>query len=235
MKQFISLALAALASLHMFGIGGRPILCVPDADLNPALLPFNDESTHLRPGNGHTPGFAAFFSLSEMRNRLGSAYFSNPTFDDNPAMSGLSATISFVSVDDQRRLGPAMRARDIRDIWMRRGACPDATVQPIPRTDLFLAKCSSASNYSSLWNIAPDLKSDLPNPNTFVIASCNYSTITVGPYKGAERRECTRVFIDGGLMVDYHFVEQNAPLIAQFDDFFKDKIENWKRACSRAI
>lgn len=235
MNKFASLIVAALAALHLFGMDGSPVLCVPEGALNPALMPFNDESTHLQPGGGHTPGFGVFFSLNEMRRRFGMAYHSDPAFGDNPALTGLSATISFVSAEDQLRLGPAMRARYVRDIWTRSGACPAATVQPLPRTLLFVAKCSAESDYGSLWDRAPDPKSEPPDPNVFVVATCNYSTISAGPYKGTEQRECRRLFIDGGQMVDYQFAEQNAPLIARFDAFFKEKIESWKRACSHAI
>lgn len=172
-KPVIALLVALLTRQHVFGIDGRPVLCVPESDLNPDLLAFNDESTQLKPGNGHTPGFGGFFSLREMGDRFGSAYLSQ-----------------------------------------------SAQRHPItPRSGIAIAI----------------LKIALPNPNTFVIGTCNYSTISAGPYQGAEIRECTRVFMTDGFMVDYQFAQENAGLIKQFDAFLKDKVAQWQNNCSKAI
>lgn len=235
MKNFVALLFVALTGQHLFGIDGKPILCIPESDLNPALLTYNDESTHLMPGNGHTPGFSTLFSIAEMRRHFGSEYYSNPAFGVDPALTGLSATVSFLGNDDKRRYGPAMRARDIRDTWKGRGACPDPEVRSLANTGLFLAKCSAMANYGSLWNRDRNTKIEMPDDNTFVVATCNYETISFGPYKGIERRNCARVIVLDGFMVDYRFIEENAGLIQRFDAFLKDKIAQWEQNCSHPI
>ena len=235
MSRLLPLILVALTGMHVFGIGGKPILCVPESDLNPDLMGFNDESTHLEPGNGHTPGFAAFFSLAEMRRRFGTRYSSDPVFGNSPALTGLEVTVTLLSDADAHRLGPAMRARDIDDIWHGTGACPNATTQPLAGSHLYVARCSPNSSYSSLWNRNRNSKEEMPNGNTFVVATCDYDTIAFGPYKGHDLRECTRILIFDGFMIDYRFTEQNAVLIEQFDAFLKDKIAQWRNNCSKAI
>jgi len=74
----------------------------------------------------------------------------------------------------------------------------------------------------------------MPSAHTFVLATCDYEVIALGPYQGSERRECHRVLIFDGFMIDYQFAEQNAGLMDRLDTFLEKKIGEWKRNCSTA-
>jgi hypothetical protein len=75
----------------------------------------------------------------------------------------------------------------------------------------------------------------MPKPTEFVVATCQYKTIPIGPYTGKSLKECTRVFVVDQFFVDYRFQEVTAPTIPQIDTFLRDKLAEWERNCSQRI
>src|ERR1700692_182985 len=101
MRAAVMLSALMLATAnHVFGINGRPLLCVPGSDLDPLLLPYADESTNLRPGSGHSPGFGFLFSPKVVRLTIQS-YVVIPGFENHPYVNPLSGTIGFLGPDDK--------------------------------------------------------------------------------------------------------------------------------------
>lgn len=237
MRYLAWLALSAICGVasastpwHKFGSDGHAILCVSSSVMDSNLLRYNDESTDLRVGHGRTPGFGFLFSAEKVK-QLFKDFRIKPEFIGHPYVNQLSGSIDFLGADDQARLGSAMRARDSEDVWYARGRCSSREVTRLSRTDLLEAKCARGDNYASLWNRPPVLGAAMPNPNTFVIATCEYETVQIGPYAGSKRRTCSRVLKTDGFLIDYRFQEENASLIPQFDALLLQKISEWKANC----
>lgn len=227
----VSLALAS-GDMHVFGVGGKPVLCVPQGDTDSALLPYADESINLQPGAGRTPGFAFLFGPAVAQSAL-KGWYIKPGFSKHPYANTLSGTVSFLGRDDRERFGSAMRARSTRDEWFAQGQCPDAVVKKLQGTGTYEVKCSESADYGSIWNRAPSARSRMPNPNDLVLATCNFQNIEMGPYVGRALRTCSRIIVIGEFMFDYRFQEENAWLIPEMDSFLQSKLEFWKRDCRR--
>jgi hypothetical protein len=216
---------------HVFGINGKPVLCVPESDMDPTLLPYADESTDLHAGSGHTPGFAFLFSWRFMRSII-SGYSIVPGFQRHPYVNNLSGTVGFLGEDDRARFGSSMRARSIEDEWYSRDKCPQPSVKPLVDTKLYEVRCSAVANYAAIWNRAPDPNIVMPNPHEFIVATCNYQNIPLGPYRGKSLRTCTRVVIIDGFLVDYRLQEENVELFPEIDLMIRNKLSGWERNCS---
>jgi hypothetical protein len=224
-------ALVLVSDQHIFGVDGKPILCVPESEMDPLVLRYNDESTHLTPGSGHTPGFGFLFSPETMRAAI-PGYVIRPDFSRHPYVNSLSGSDTFLSDEDSRRLNSAMRARSVEEIWYARGSCPTPIVRSIAGTLLYEVKCSAQANYGAIWNRTPDLNMKMPKPGDFVVATCLYEHIPIGPYAGKSLANCSRVSIVDQFMVDYRFQEDNAAAIPQIDSMMRDKVSQWKSNCS---
>jgi hypothetical protein len=222
-----------LAGYHKFGVNGKAVLCVPSSDMNPVLMPYNDESTRLTVGSGHTPGFAFSFRADQVQSQIDVGSFRVfPELDKLPNVNSLGGSVGFLSVPDSLRLGPAMRARDLSDEWFANGHCAEAVVSRIQPYDLFELKCTAKDNYSNILNREPDPGKALPDPNTMVVATCLYETISAGKFAGHALRNCRRVVILEEFIVDYQIQKDNVPLYRQIDQFLRRKIVEWKGNCS---
>lgn len=223
--------MSAASARHVFGIDGKPILCVPESDMDPLLLRYADESTHLRIGSGHTPGFSFLFR-PELIKSLIAEYVIIPGFEGHPYANALSGTIGFLGPDDEARLGSAMRARTVEDEWYARNACPQPVVRSLPRAAMYEVKCDANADYSTIWNRMPDPRLTMPNPNEFVVATCQYENIQLGPYKGRELKNCARIVKIDRFLVDYRFQEENAYVVLQIDSLIRTKLSQWEKNCS---
>jgi hypothetical protein len=92
----------ATSNQHIFGIDGRPILCVPESEMDLLLLRYADESTHLVPGSGHTPGFSVWFSPDAVRSVI-PGYVIRLGFEGYRYVNALSGTVSFLGLEDSKR------------------------------------------------------------------------------------------------------------------------------------
>lgn len=226
--------IAASDDLHRFGVGGTAILCPPSSDLDPSLIPYNDESTDLAVGSGHTPGFGFLFEAKVVQNDISSGTFKVfPKLDPIRHVNTLGGSIGFLSRPDSLRLGSAMRARDLSDEWHQTGRCTHATVTSIGYGSVFEVKCSAGDNYSNVINVAPDKNIAMPDANSIMIASCNDENIPAGPFKGTTLHSCRRVVTRSGFLLDYQIQKENLPLYQQIDAFLDGKIGAWKLNCSQ--
>jgi hypothetical protein len=97
---------------------------------------------------------------------------------------------------------------------------------------LYEVKCSAQADYRAIWNLAPNPNVTMPKPGEFVVATCQYKKIPLGPYKGRNLEDCARVFVVDQFMVDYRFQEANAKSIPQIASMLRDKLSQWKSNCS---
>ena len=229
--MFASVSLMFARGEHIFGVGGKPVLCVKDADMDPLAKSYADESTHLKPGSGHTPGFPFLFGPDTMKSII-PEYVVVPGFEGHPYVNTLSGGIGFLGQDDRGRFGPAARARAVEEEWYARGDCTNLVIKSLMNTDLYEVKCNAKANYSAIWNRLPEPKKSMPNPHEFVVAACQEEHLTIGLYSGRTLKNCTRIAIIDEFYIDYKFQEDNAPIIPQIDLMIIDKIIQWKRNCS---
>jgi hypothetical protein len=216
---------------HFFGMNGNPILCVPEADLEMATLRYADESVYLRPGSGHAPGFGFAFSPETMKSTI-PEYVAVGGFPGFASVNHLSGSVGFTAQDDRMRWGPAMRARDIEDEWYSIGKCQTPSLEPVLNAALYEVRCRANDNYSSIWNRRPDSNLETPKPNEFVVATCQYKSISLGPYAGNTLRDCSRVLIADEFLIDYKIQRDNVKFIDDIDLFVKSKIYEWKKNCT---
>lgn len=234
---YVGLPFAGLAAdsvaHHEFGVNGKTVLCVPSSDMDPALIPYNDESTDLAVGSGHTPGFGFLFKADQVQSHIDIGKFRVfPELNDLPHVNTLGGSVGFLSAPDSRRLGPAMRARDLSDEWYASGDCAGVVVTPLQQGNLFEVKCTAKDNYSNVLNRVPDRSKPLPEPNSVVVATCLSETISAGKFVGHTLRSCRRVVVLDGFIFDYQIQKDNLPLYQQIDRFLRSKIVEWKRDCS---
>lgn len=221
------------SAYHEFGVNGKAVLCVPSSDMDPVLISYNDESTDLAVGSGHTPGFGFLFDAHEVQRHLRIGMFRvRPELDGLPHANTLGGSVGFLSLPDSRRLGPAGRARDLEDEWSASGRCPNTVVTPFKQSDILEVKCKATDNYSNVLNRAPDRSKPLPEPNSVVVATCLSETISAGKFKGRTLHSCRRVVILDGFIADYQIQKENLPLYRQIDEFLRNKIVEWKGNCS---
>lgn len=222
-----------LVAYRKFGIGGKPILCVASSDMDSMLIPYNDESVDLSVGLGHTPGFGFLFEPEEVRKYTGAGTFQEfSKFQDHPYVNKLSGSIGFLSVTDSRRLGPAMHARSLADEWRQSGSCAQEVVIQLPQSDLYEVKCRAEDNFSNVLDRSPEKNRPMPDPNSVVVATCLYETISTGKFAGQSLRTCTRVAILDGFILNYRIQEDNLPLYKRLDTLLQDKIRRWKENCN---
>ena len=220
------------ADQHRFGVNNQAILCPPSSEMDPELIPYNEESTDLVVGPGRTPGFGFLFNTKVLDSHLGIGMFRTlPGFEDHPYVNKLSGSVGFLSVADSKRFGPAMRARDLSDEWTEDGRCGGRVVSRIGRSELFEVKCSAADDYANVLNRRPQKGETIPDPNSVVVATCTFETISVGKFAGQSLRSCTRVVILEKFIVNYRIQEKNLPLYRQIDDFLRGRIVGWKNRC----
>jgi hypothetical protein len=74
----------------------------------------------------------------------------------------------------------------------------------------------------------------MPDPNGFVVTTCDYDTPQIGPYAGELFRTCSRVVKLEGFLVDFHIQEENLALIPGIDELMRRKIVEWKANCRRS-
>ncbi len=218
------------AGEHLFGTNGRPVLCIPTADLDPSLISYADELLYLRPGSGHTPGFSFSLSPAFMKAHI-DGFVVLSSVGGSPYVNAFTGTVSFLGKDDRIRFGPAMRARTVEDAWKSQGECVHPDVEPLAQARLFKIRCSKQASYSELWNRAPDSKQAMPDPNRFVVATCNLVEFQQGPNKTTAVTRCARVITIGSFLVDYWMTEENSQFYPQLDEVVREKISEWKRNC----
>src|ERR1700752_1981331 len=173
------------AAYHRFGVNGEAVLCPRSSDMDPTLIPYNDESTDVAVGSGRTPGFGFLFDAGEIDRHIGAGAFRVfPEFAEHPYVNKLSGSIGFLSLPDSRRLGPAMRARDLSDEWSASGDCAKEVVTRLQQSDLYELRCTPKDNYSNILNRLPQPGEPLPDPNSLVVATCVYETIPAGKFAG---------------------------------------------------
>lgn len=221
----------SVSDQHVFGIGGKAILCVPEAEMDSLTLRYADKSTDLHPGAGRIPGFGFLFDAAFMGSHF-EGYNIKREFQRHPYVNALSGSVSFVGAEDQHRWGPANRARDTEDEWYSQKKCPQPVVTILSGTSLYEVKCANNVNYASLWSRRPDSKMPMPNVHEFVVATCNYENIDIGPYAGNTLRTCSRIVVKDGFMFDYRFQKENAKFIEGIDAFLDKKLTEWKENCS---
>jgi len=210
------------------------VLCVPEADLDPLLLAYNEDSKNLVVGSGHTPGFGARFGAERMRSYL-ETYRIKAESDAPSRYNDLYVSVGFLGADDQNRLGSAMRARNVEDAWYAKGACVRPAVTTVAGSTYFQIQCAPNDSYASIWDRTPDSAISMPEPNSFVIATCSYDTPQVGPYAGRQFRTCSRVVKLDGFLVDFHIQEENLALIPRIDGLVRGKIAEWKANCQKGL
>ena len=222
--------IAAGSATYDFGVHGAKILCVSRQDMDESLIPYTTVSTYLRTGNGHTPGFAVLFGASDMQKAV-PAYKVNTGFPISNLSNQFWSEIDFISERDRSRYGPGMRGAFYGQLWNRQVPCQVPQVLEIYKRQLYEVRCSRRDKDSLLLNQAPNRSEPMPNPNSIVLASCIDQPVSLGPYKGAVDQSCIRSVVIDGFLVTYHFQEQNAGLIPQFDSFIGGKISEWKQNC----
>lgn len=234
---FFGLSLSACASdavsYHKFGLNGEAMLCVPSSDLNPALIEYNDESTDLSVGIGHTPGFGFLFNADQVQRHLESGAFKESSeLNGLPQVNTLGGSVGFLNASDSLRLGSAMRARNLSDEWYANGRCVGVVVTSLKNSNLFEVKCNAEDNYSNVLNRMPDRDLPLSDPNSVVVATCVDEKISAGSFAGHTLHSCRRVTIIDGYILDYQIQMDNLPIYQQIDKFLKSKLTEWNRNCS---
>lgn len=138
-----------IADQHIFGVNGKPILCVPESDMDTWVLRFAEESTHLNPGSGHTPGFPFWFPAEMMASTI-PGYAIVPGFEPHHYVNALSGSVGFLGKDDKARFNSAMRARSVEDIWYAKDKCPQPAVKSLPDTSLYEVKCNAVRQWCDM-------------------------------------------------------------------------------------
>jgi hypothetical protein len=214
-----------------FGVDGQAILCVPQAELHQDLLAYMDVSLDLQVGSGHAPGFLFLFKAREMKRKYPN-YYINPAVPYDDGTDAFSGNVGFTAPEDRIRWGSAMRARNISKIWHRQEPCSVPSVEPMGNSVPYRVKCKLGDLSSSLWTRAPKADEKMPDPDGFVIATCRYKPMIYGPFKGYTLKDCMRTLIIDEFIIDYEFQEENAHLHEEFDQFLRQKIQEWRRNCS---
>lgn len=220
----------AQSDLHVFGVGGKPILCVPTTELDPLLLQYADSGVDNRPGSGRVPGFAFWFSPESIR-AFSPRYVVVMALDGHPYANALLGTVGFLGEDDRKRLGPSMRARAVEDQWYGQGQCSNRAIAPLVGIGFFKIQCEAIADYAAVWNRAPSPSMTMPVPDEFVVATCRYAEVNRGPYAGQIFKNCTRVINTGELLVEYRIQEENMNLIPDLDLTVRHRIAQWKENC----
>ena len=117
-----------------FGIGGGPILCVPDQDIDLDVLPYTPDHKHLPIVGGRAPGFPFRFAAGEVGRRV-------PGFVVDPHLEGLreaetlSGSIGFLD-DAGRRRTAAPAPLTCRPKTLRYGRYSGTELRTCTRTTL---------------------------------------------------------------------------------------------------
>ena len=217
------------AQWHEFGENGLAQLCVPDSDLNPYTAAFNNESRNLRPQSGWAPGFGFLFDEARVRRSI-PEFRSSPALDKHIFWNKLVGSIGLVHISDWTRWGPAMRARSVEDLWTASGPCSARTFEQL-EGGLYRAKCSAKDDWASIWSRISNASEPMPPENDFVVAACNYRWINTKAFPGTDVRECSRVILHDGLIIDYHLQETNIMFFDRIDEFLKSKVRQWRQNC----
>jgi len=217
---------------YRFGTHGAPQLCVPTSDVDPDGIKYANVSLKLEPRDGHYPSVPILFRGSLIKSYI-PGFYVDPEFRDDPGINGISSSINFLDSGGAHKIGPALRAANLRELWYAQPPCQHRLIEKLRGSALYRAHCSNDDIQVLLLTKDPDLKSPLPDRDTLVAATCSDGNIKYGVHAGHTVHPCRRVFVFDHFMIDYRFLQQNAGFLHAMDDFLRRKIRGWKSACKR--
>lgn len=222
----------AEALAYEFGIGGKPLICVPD-DIVPD---YNQSVTHSSLALVAEAGVPLdlftfnFFEPEISRKVPGFALHPGYQTDDSPNSIFGSVDLipeNHILISPGADTGPAVR------IWNRTPPCSQPVIVRVPNSYTYLAKCDREDFWHVLFNRRPGSVQHPVNVYETVLARCTHTSVGFGPHKGAELEDCIRAITYKRFLIEYHFDVMNAGVIPKIDAFMRAEIDFWSRRCSK--
>jgi hypothetical protein len=223
-------------SLYVFGIEGRPVICVPKTDVPAYNRNLTHSSLSIVPGKSPVDLMTFQYNYPEVIRAIPRFNRNSNYRDDDPANT-IFGGVSLIG-DEYSYIWPTGigAGRDVEFIWNRDGPCGNPVIVKVPRSSDYLARCTGALNDPEhvlhiLYDRQPGVGRPPADIYSTVLARCTHLRIGFGPHKGVELEDCLREFVVGHFLIDYEFQIENAGVVPQMDAFLRSKIESWKRNC----
>lgn len=220
------------ASGYEFGVGGKPLICVPEANVPDFNRSLTHSSLSLLPADVPIELVIVHYDAAEITRSIPGFYI-DPGYHYNDSPNVTSATVYLITEKYKRISEGAAAGPDAENIWNKAGTCRKPVIAKVPGSSAYLAKCDR----DNLWHILFDKRpgTDHPPRNIYdsVLAECTHTSIGFGPHKGAELENCTRRIVVDNFRIDYQFQVENARVIPQMDAFLRSKIDSWEHNCGR--
>lgn len=230
----LSSGVNADVSGYVFGVGGKPFICVPENVVPEYNRDITYSSLSIVPKSGvpHELFTFNFFEPEVVRDIAGFAV--NPQYRADDPPNTIFGYIGLVDSNYKRIPLGGAAGPDAVNIWNRTPPCMQPVIVKVPGSTDYLAKCDRANFWHILFDRLPGSGPRPANIYESVLAECNHTSIGFGPHKGAELDDCIRRIDYQNFRVDYHFEIENAGVIPKMDAFIRSKIDSWSRRCSSA-
>jgi hypothetical protein len=229
---FVSLfGIKADASNFEFGVGGRPLICVPESSVPDFGRSLTRSSLSLVSRNVPLEMVIVHYDAAEIMRAIPEFHI-NRAYRYNESPNVVSATVYLITEKYKHISEGAAAGPDAENIWNRTGACKQPVIAKVPGSSTFLAKCDRDQFWHILFDRRPGADQRPNDIYDSVLAECTHTGVGFGIHKGAELENCTRRITIEDFRVDYQFQVENALVIPEMDAFLRSKIGSWKRNCS---
>jgi hypothetical protein len=213
-----------------FGVGGKPRICIPAAEIDAFNRSLTHSSVWLRPQSTPTTIATVHYDGKELTKAIPGFQLIRGYRNDSPP-NALSAIIDFVGPHYPVMLGSAA-GPDASNIWNRTSPCNQPVIARVPNSLTYLAKCDRDNFWHILFDRYPG-RSDKAGSDIHgsVLAECTHLNVTFGPHEGTQMENCTRRLRIGDFRIDYQFELNNAGLIANIDEFMQNRFDKWRANC----
>jgi hypothetical protein len=218
------------ASTYDFGVGGKPLICVPDVsvpDFNRSLM---HSSLSLSPADTPFELAIVHYDAMEIRRAI-PGFHIDPEYRYSDSPNVMSATVYLITEKYKRTPEGAAAGPSAENIWNKTGACKEPVIAKVPGSSAYLAKCDNNDFWHILFDRYPGINQRPRNIYDSVLAACTHTSVGFGPHKGVELESCTRRIVIDNFRIDYQFQVENTHVIPQMDTFLRSKIDSWKRDC----
>jgi hypothetical protein len=217
---------------YEFGVGGKPLICVPEASVPDFNRSLTHSSLSLLPGDVPLELVIVHNDAVEITRAI-PGFHINPGYRYNDSPNVMSATVYLITEKYKRTPEGAAAGPDAENIWNKAGACREPVIAKVPGSSAYLAKCDRGNFWHILFDRYPGADQRPHNVYDSVLAECTHTSVGFGPHKGAELESCTRRIVIDTFRIDYQFQVENERVIPQMDAFLRSKIDSWERNCGR--
>lgn len=201
-------------------------LCIPSKRITSLQdSAFGNAISHMRTDVSTAPAVTVEFSSKGLAQAI------KGYVPDIPGKAGtnMGSIVVIRPLEDAAQPGgPAYLSQGAKDLWYLRGMSKDSSVKKIPDTELYRVTAPENQKYDDFFQlVSVDLRKmsgkPVPPLSIWYVADCGQDN-ELG-------YTCNRHLFTPDFYVEYDFAKPNVAKLPALDEFFRNKLKEWKAAC----